>query len=120
MSKSSWFLTHARYKTYMLREVTCIAIAGYMVTLILGLMRLSQGPAEWTDFISSLHSPAGILFQIICLALSLYNTVSWFQVTPKAMPIMIKGEHIPGINIIAAHYLVWIVVSAAVLLSAGV
>ena len=65
MSKTSWFLTHSRYKSYILHEVTCIFIAIYAVILIVGLFRLGQGPEAWQGWLDGLRSPLGIIFQIL-------------------------------------------------------
>ena len=42
MSKTSWFMTHARYKSYMLHEVSSLFVGLYMALLIDGLFRLAQ------------------------------------------------------------------------------
>ena len=34
LSKTSWFLTQPRYKRYMAREVTCLFIFAYTLSLI--------------------------------------------------------------------------------------
>jgi fumarate reductase subunit C len=46
--------------------------------------------------------------------------VTWFALTPKAMPLMVRGEPVPGALIVGAHYAAWAAVSAVVLLAAGV
>jgi fumarate reductase subunit C len=48
-----------------------------------------------------------------------HNTTSWFNVTPKAMPVQIGENFLPGAYIVGAHYLAWILVSLAALYFAG-
>jgi len=45
--------------------------------------------------------------------------VTWFALTPKAMPLMVKDQPVPGIVIVGAHYVAWAVVSIVVLIGAG-
>jgi fumarate reductase subunit C len=60
------------------------------------------------------------VFQLLCLAFATYHSVTWFALTPKAMPLMVKGEPVPGIVIVGAHYVAWAAVSAVVLIATGV
>jgi fumarate reductase subunit C len=117
--KFRWFFRHPRYLRYMAREVTCIFIGGYSLLLLVGLMRLSQGQAAYEAFVLALRNPASIAFHVLALAFSVYNTVTWFNVTPKALPVQIGEEFLPGV-VTGAHYLGWGVLSLAVLLMAGV
>ncbi|MBI3371836.1 MAG: fumarate reductase subunit C [Betaproteobacteria bacterium] len=118
--KYSWFFRRPRYMRYMAREVTCIFIGAYTLLLLVGVMRLSQGQAEYEAFLAALRSPVSVVFHLLALGFSVYNTATWFNVTPKALPVQIGEEFLPGGVITGAHYLGWAVLSLAVLLMAGV
>ena len=118
--KTHWFLRQPRYLRYMAREVTCVFIGAYAVLLVIALARLAEGREAYEGFLRALGSPAGIAFQVVVLAFALYHTVSWFSVTPKAMPIQRGEEFVPGGIIIGAHYAGWIALSIVVLVLAGV
>lgn len=118
--RNDWWLHKRSYALYMIRELTCIALALYSGVVIYGLGRLSQGPEAWEGFVLALRSPGFVTFHLAALVLMLYHTVTWFQLTPKAMPIMRGPEFLPGRFIIGAHYAVWAVVSLVVLIIAGV
>ena len=120
MSKTSWFLTHSRYKSYMLHEVTCIFIAIYAVILIVGLFRLGQGPEAWQGWLDGLRSPLGIIFQILSFVFVVIHTWSWFKVVPQAMRIQRGEDFVPGNLIVGVHYGVLAVISLFVLILAGV
>lgn len=116
----SWWLGRRRYFVYMIREVTSLFIAFYSALLTDGLVRLSQGQAAWDGYLAAISSPAGVLFQLVCLVFASIHSVTWFGVTPKAMPLMIKGEPVPPQTIIRAHYVLWAAASLVVLIAAGV
>lgn len=116
----SWWLGHRRYVAYMVRELTSLFIGLYCAVLVVGLFRLAQGRAAWDGFIAALSSPVGVLLQMICLALAAYHSVTWFALTPKAMPLVVRGEPVPPNAIVGAHYAAWAVVSLVVLLAAGI
>ena len=115
----SWWLAHPRYVAYMAREITSLFIGLYCAVIVAGLARLAQGPAAWEGFLAAVSSGPGIVFQLVCLGFAAYHSVTWFALTPKAMPLMLGGERVPGNAIVGAHYAVWAAVSAAVLIAAG-
>jgi len=117
---TSWYFRHPRYMRYMAREVTCIFIGGYTLMLLVGLWRLTQGRAPYEAFLVALQTPISVVLHVVALAFALYNTVTWFNVTPKALPIQIGEEFVPGGVVAGAHYVVWAALSAGVLFWAGV
>ena len=106
---SEWIFRHPRYMRYMVREFSCVFIGGWTLLMVWGLKALSEGPGPWAAFLQLLKSPAGVVFQLVTLAFALYHSVTWFNLTPQALPV-------PFIAV--AHYALWVVVSLAILASA--
>ena len=119
VSPTRWFLRDRRYMRYIAREITCIFIGAYTLMLLVGIARLAQGQAAYEAFLAALREPASIVFQVLTLAFALYHTTTWFNVTPKALPVQIGEEFVPGKAVAGAHYVIWAVLSAAVLILAG-
>ncbi|MCX7168484.1 MAG: fumarate reductase subunit C [Betaproteobacteria bacterium] len=117
---TSWFFRHPRYLRYMSREITCIFIGAYCVLLVVGLQRLAAGPVAWESFLLGLRSADSIVFHILALAAAVYHAATWFNATHKAMPVQIGEDFVPPNVISGAHYVVWVVLSVAVLFLAGV
>ena len=117
---TTWYFRQPRYLRYMAREVTCIFIAAYCVLLVVGLQRLSAGPAAWEGFLLSLRSADSIVFHLLALAAAFYHAATWFNATQKAMPIQIGEGFVPGNIISGAHYAAWAVLSVVILFLAGV
>ena len=116
----SWWLGQRRYTFYMVRELTCLFIGAYALVILVGLFRLSQGPVAYGAFVDALQGPFAIAFHLLALVFALFHTVTWFGLTPKAMPLRLGENTVPGTAIVMAHYVVWIVVSAGLLLAARV
>ena len=118
--KTSWFLGHARYKSYMLHEVSSLFVGLYMALLIYGLFKLGSGADAWADFIEFVKSPIVLILSLIAFAFFIVHTISWFQAVPQAMRIQ-QGEHfVPGNIIVGVHYAVLGAFSLFVLILAGV
>jgi fumarate reductase subunit C len=120
MSRTSWFLTHARFKTYMLHEVSSFFVGVYMALLIFGLFSLANGPEAWGVWTSFVSSWPVLLLSLIALGFFIIHTMSWFQAVPQAMRIQ-RGDHfVPGKLIIGGHYAVLGALTLFVLILAGV
>ena len=119
VSKTRWYFRHPRYLRYMSREITCIFIGAFALLLLCALGRLADGQSAYESFVAALQGPWGIFGLLVVLIFAVHNATSWFNVTPKALPVQIGEEFLPGKFIVAAHYAVWIVVSLAILFFAG-
>ncbi|MBL6932580.1 MAG: fumarate reductase subunit C [Rhodospirillales bacterium] len=116
---ASWWLRQGRYVRYMIREATCLFVGLHALVLLVGVYRLSQGREAFEAFLEALWSPAGQLISAAILIMAVIHSVTWFNLTPKAMPLWIGEKQAPGWIIVAAHYGGWFVVSVIVLLLAG-
>lgn len=119
VSYATWYFKHPRYMRYMSREVTCIFIGAFALLMLCLLERLSAGQAAYEHFLSSLRTPGMVFGLLLILAFAVHNATSWFNVTPKALPVQIGEEFLPGKYIVAAHYAGWIIASLLVLILAG-
>lgn len=120
MSKTSWFLTHSRYKHYMLHEVSSLFVAIYAILLVFGLFRLGEGPESWQGWVDYMSGPIGVIINLIVFAFSIVHTTAWFKVVPQAMRIQRGDEFVPGNLIVGAHYGLFGAVSLLFIILAGV
>ncbi len=118
-SKTGWWLARPRYIRYMMREISAVFIGIYVVVLIVGLLQLSKGEAAYDEFLATAEGPAGLIFAVFAILFAIYHTYTWFQVTPKAMPLTLGGKRVPDAFIIAAHWTGFIMVSSALWLLVG-
>ena len=116
---SEWIVRHPRYMRYMVREFSCLFIGGWTLLLVWGLKQLANGPVAWTAFLEALKSPASIVFHVLALGFALYHSVTWFNLTPKALPMQRGEEFVPDGVIAGAHFVVWGLLSIAILVLAG-
>ncbi|MBP9684564.1 MAG: hypothetical protein KBE07_07905 [Rhodoferax sp.] len=115
VSKTGWYLKHPRYLRYMSREVTCIFIGAFALLMLCAIERLSVGQAAYESFTAALQGPVSVVGLVLVLIFAIHNATSWFNVTPKALPVQIGEEFVAGKYIVAAHYAVWAIVSLIVL-----
>ncbi len=111
---ATWWLQRGPYFRFMMRELTSVFVAAYLILFMVMIHRLNQGQAAYESFLESLKSPLAILFHVVALAFALFHTITWFNLTPKALTFRIGEERLPPAAIIAPNYLAWIVVSAII------
>ena len=111
---ATWWLQRGAYFFFMLRELSSVFVAVYLVMFLVMIHRLSQGPDAYGAFLQSLKSPLAILFHVVALAFALLHTITWFNLTPKALVIRIGEERLRPELIVIPNYVAWIVVSAII------
>ena len=111
---AGWWLHRAPYLRFMLREFSSVFIAAYVVLFLVMIRRVSQGQAAFEAFWADLQSPLAILFHVVALAFALLHTISWFQLTPKAMAVWKGEERVPPAMLIIPNYVAWVVLSGVV------
>jgi len=116
---SEWIFRHPRYLRYMVREFSCLFIGGWTLMMVWGLRQLAEGPQAWAAFLEALRSPASVGFHLVALAFAAYHSVTWFNLTPKALPLQVGEEFVPDGAIAGAHFGAWAVLSLAILYFAG-
>lgn len=114
-----WFFQHPRYVRYLVRELSCLFIGAYTLLLVVALKRLSEGPVAYALFLESIKSPVSIAFHVIALIFAVYHSVTWFNLTPKALPLQFGENFVPDRAIAGAHYAGWALVSVIILALAG-
>jgi fumarate reductase subunit C len=114
-----WIFRHPRYVRYMAREFSCLFIGAWTLLMVWGLKQLAEGPAAWAAFLECLVSPASMVFHVLALGFAAYHSVTWFNLTPKALPLQIGEEFVPDAAISGAHFGAWAALSLAVLYFAG-
>jgi len=122
LPRTSWYLGNARYRRYMLREVTCLLVGFYCFLMIWALAALAGGSAErWEAFLASQQNTAMLVVHAAALVYYLvYMTFDWFKLAPKAMPVQLGEKKLPDRAIVIGHYAAWAIVTLLIFRLAGV
>ncbi len=115
-----WIVRHPRYLRYMAREFSCLFIGAWTLLMVWGLKQLADGPAAWAAFLELLQSPASVAFHLLALGFTTYHSITWFNLTPKALPLQLGERFAPDALISGAHFGAWAALSLAILYFAGV
>jgi fumarate reductase subunit C len=106
-----WWLRRRSYVAFILREVSS-AFVGWSVLFLLLLIRADgNGSGSYADFLDWADTPWVVLLNVVTLAFLVYHSVTWFQLTPKAMVVRLRRCMVPGVAIAGSAFAGWVVVS---------
>jgi succinate dehydrogenase subunit C len=107
-----WWLSRRSYLMFVLRELTSVAVAWFVVYLLWLVYAVGSGPEAYQSFLEWSARPWMVAINALALALAVFHTVTWFAVTPQAMPSRVRGRRLPAPVIGAALYAAWLAASA--------
>ena len=113
---TTWWLRHPRYFAFMLRELSSVFIAVFLVVLLVQLYRLPRGPEAYAAFLETLRSPGWIVFHLVALAFALYHSVTWLKLTGVVQVVRLGEYQVPPKLVAAGAFAAWGVVSLVILL----
>jgi fumarate reductase subunit C len=108
-----WWLRNWRYLWFILRELSSLSVAWFVVTTLWQLHALSRGPAAWAEAQAALRSPALLVLNAVALCFVLLHALTWFRLAPRAMVVRLGDRRVPDGLVAAAGYLSWAGASAA-------
>jgi fumarate reductase subunit C len=109
-----WWLWRWPYMKFILRELSSVPIAYFVVLILLQLRALSQGPGAYAAFQAWLKTPWVMALNVVVLFFVLFHAITWFNLAPRAMVVRVRGQRVPDLFIAGSNYVAWLVVSAAV------
>jgi len=107
-----WWLGRRPYVKFILRESSSVAVAWFVILILLQIHALKQGADSYAAFQAWLASPILIVVNVIALFFVVFHAITWFNLAPKAMAVRMGGKRVPNILIAGPNFAAWIVVSA--------
>jgi len=112
---STWWWTRRRsYFVFVMRELSSIFVAWFVVYLMLFVYAVGRGEAAYQSFLDWASSPWVTLLNVVALGFVLLHMVTWFNLTPQAMAVRVAGRRVPAWQIVVQQYVGLAVVSGFV------
>jgi fumarate reductase subunit C len=109
-----WWLQRWEYLRFVLREVSSVFVAFFVVTTLVQLYALSRGPGAYAGFQTWLKNPFIIALNVVSFFFVVFHCITWFSLSSRAMVVRIGGKRVPGALISGSNYAAWLVVSAVI------
>ena len=109
-----WWLGHAGYTRFIVRELTSVFVAYAAVLLTVETWMLRRGESAYAAFAAWLGSPVVVAVHVVVLAALLFHSVTWLALAPQALVVRIKGKTVPPTAVLLGHYAAWGVATAVI------
>lgn len=113
---SIWWWVHKRsYLLFVLRELSSVFVAWFVAFTLALVWSVARGVERYERFLDVASNPFAIALNVVALAFLLLHTITWFNLTPKAMPIRLFGARVPPVAIVTAQWAGFAAVSVFVI-----
>jgi len=114
-----WWMGRWSYLKFILREISSVFVAWFIVELLMLIHALSSGKGAFPqqaygEFLIWLRNPVVVFVNVVSLFFVVFHAVTWFNLAAAAMVVRVKGKKIPGVLIAGSNYAAWIVVTAII------
>jgi fumarate reductase subunit C len=109
-----WWLGEWHYLKFILREISSVFVAVFVIETLLLIDALRQGSAAYEHYLQCMRNPAVLVLNAVSLLFVIFHTITWFNLAPSAMPVRVGGKRVPNFLVAAPSYVAWVAVSAVV------
>ena len=109
-----WWLRKRSYLLFVLRELSSIFVAWFVVFLLVMITAVGRGESSYERFLDAASSPVVVAVNLVASAFLVLHVVTWFALTPQAMVVQVGRRRVPGSVVIASQYVGLAIVSAFV------
>jgi fumarate reductase subunit C len=107
-----WWLSRGSYLAFILREISSVFVAWFVVYLLMLVTAVGKGEAAYEAFLRWSAGPLVLLLNAVTLVFVVFHAITWFNLAPQAMVIKVGKTRVPGLLIAGSNYAGWVVVSA--------
>jgi fumarate reductase subunit C len=109
-----WWLWRWAYLKFILRELSSVFVAYFVVLTLLQLYAVRQGPEAYAAYQAWLKTPWVLVLNAVSLCFLGFHTVTWFNLAPRAMVVRLRGRRMPDRLVVWSNYAAWLIISVVV------
>ena len=106
-----WWVGRWPYLKFILREISSVFVAWFVVLVLLQVRALGRGPQPYAAFEDWLRHPWVLLLNTVSFFFVLFHSITWFNLAPQAMPVRVAGRRLPDALIAGSNYVAWLAIS---------
>jgi fumarate reductase subunit C len=108
---AGWWLKNPRYFLYMLRELSAVFAALWVVAFMLQLPKIAGGPEARAEWIRDIQSPGWIAFSFVAFLFLLYHAWTAFTATGTLVYLRVGKAPTPAGAINGLMLVAWLIAS---------
>jgi fumarate reductase subunit C len=106
-----WWLRRRSYLVFVIRELSSVFVAWFVVFLLLLVRAVAQGEREYQRFLDLSANPWMLALNVITLFFVVFHTVTWFAAAPQAIVVRLRGRRVPANVVLLLHYAAWVLLT---------
>lgn len=111
-----WWLRSRAHLLFALREFSCLFVAGFVVYLLMLADAVYAGETQYRHFVTASGNGWILAINGTAALFLLTHTITWFNQTPQAVVVRLRGQRVARRWIMASIYLLWALLSASAIL----
>jgi len=113
---SNWWTRKRSYRLFMVRELSAVFIAVYLLGYIGRLAAVVRGEAAYYTYMEHVGGFFGVIWNLLAVAAVSYHAWTWFQTSAMVAPPRIAGRKVDPGFVVRANLALWAGVSLVLLL----
>ena len=109
-----WWSQRWSYVAFIMRELSSVFIAWFVVYLLLLVRAVDQGASSYQQFLGWSGRPLVLVVNSVSLLFVVFHAITWFNLAPQAIVVRVGGSRVPGLVVAISNYLAWALSSALV------
>ena len=109
-----WWLEKRSYFVFVMRELSSVFVAWFVVFMLMLVSAVGRDESAYQSFLDWAATPWVVVLNLVTLLFVVLHTVTWFDLTPQATVVRLRGKRVPSWQIIASQYVGLAAVSAFV------
>ncbi|GAA4623973.1 fumarate reductase subunit C [Actinoallomurus vinaceus] len=110
-----WWLRRRSYLAFILRELSSVFVAWFVLYLLLLVSAVGQGATAYRRFLDWSATPWLLAVNLMAFVFIAFHAVTWFNLAPQAIVVRLRGRRVQRRRIVASIHLGWIVLSVLVI-----
>jgi len=107
-----WWLWKWSYLKFVLREISSVFVAWFVVVTLALIAGLSRGPEAYAEWQAWMRLPVVIAVNVVSFFFVLVHALTWFNLAPRAIVMRVGGKRVPDAAIVGANCVAWAIASA--------
>ena len=110
----TWWLKSRNYFLFMMREMSSVFVAVFILLFLYQLSELAKGPEAYAACRSALTTSGFVVFYVVAFVFALYHTITWFKLMSRIQIVRIGAFTVPPKLVTAGALVGFFLVSVAV------
>jgi len=107
---STWWTRNRRYFMYVVRELTALPLAVWLLWLLIEIKRAGDGPAGYRPH----GSTAFVVFSVVALLFALYHSVTFLSLAGVIIHLKVLDKPVPPRAIVLTMFGLWLLASVVI------